>query len=81
MLENEFIGKGVRSDFRLFLVNGGRTWINYSYGVYTFVLHYDWILDPVNKCGDYTLRIGKGRPRFGQPVCVSLFFISSLPAD
>ena len=45
MLAYYYIGNiRVRSDFRLFLVDGGYTWINY--GVYS-VLHYAWILDPV----------------------------------
>ena len=45
MLEYYFIGNiRVRNDFRLFLVDGGHTWI--SYGVYS-VLSYAWILDPV----------------------------------
>ena len=44
MPEYYFIGNvRVRSDFRLFLVDG-HTWINY--GVYS-VLNYAWILDPV----------------------------------
>ena len=45
MLEYDFIGNvRVRSDFRLFVVDGGHTWINY--GVYS-ALNYAWILDPV----------------------------------
>ena len=77
MLEYDFIGNvRVRSDFRLFVVDGGHTWINY--GVYS-ALNYAWILDPVyNVLIIFLLFFFWKRPHFGQPVCILLFFIHCL---
>ena len=78
MFEQYLIGNiRVRSDFRWFLVDGGHTWINY--GVY-IVSELCLDLRSGQQCGDYILRIGKGRPHFGQPVRIFVFF-HLLPGD